>query len=283
MVKRTLGFIALASSLMLAADVKVNSPVTAGEGVTITTSGSGSAILYINGPGAAIKQKVTLGGPVKIAGDELRVAGRYVAVLKGDEDSSATFLVEPAQAQKLNFLARPSRVPVSQQDVISGVAFVFDDYRNLVTEPTPVKFSLKIPNGPGMEKSVTSKDGIAFLRSNSAPKAGAAQFVASVNDAQVRRVVQQVASDPCSLRMHTQRQGDKLIVETDPIRDCSGNAVPDGTIVTFIETSPQGRSTVDARIKRGIARATLPAEQGATISVAAGVVLGNEVRVGGGE
>jgi hypothetical protein len=263
--------------------VKVSSPVTAGQDATVTTSGSGSATLYINGPGAAIKQKVTLGEPVKITGDELRAAGRYVAIIKGDGDSSTTFFVEPAQAQKLNFLARPSRVPVSQQDVISGVVFVFDDYRNLVTEPSTVKFSLKVPNGPGMEKVITSKDGIAFMRSNSAPKAGAAQFVASVGDAQVRRVVQQVASDPCSLRMHAQRQGNKLVVETDPIRDCSGNAVPDGTIVTFIETSAQGRSTVDARIKRGIAKATLPAEQGATISVAAGVVLGNEVRVGGGE
>jgi hypothetical protein len=77
------------------------------------------------------------------------------------------------------------------------------------------------------------------------------------------------------------RSGNSVIVETDPVRDCSGNAVPDGTIVSFIQTDSSGRSTVDARIKKGIARAQLPAADSATITVAAGVVLGNELHVGG--
>jgi len=95
--------------------------------------------------------------------------------------------------------------------------------------------------------------------------------------------VQQVASDPCNIRMHVQRQGNNIIAETEPVKDCTGNAVPDGTIVTFIQTGgAKGRSTVDARIKRGTARATLPAVDGTTISVASGVVLGNEVRLSGG-
>jgi hypothetical protein len=100
----------------------------------------------------------------------------------------------------------------------------------------------------------------------------------------VKRVVQQVAADPCerNLRMHVaRRSGDRIIVETDPIRDCSGNPVPDGTIVTFIQTDKTGKSTVDSRIKKGFARAELPASDNATITVAAGVVLGNELHVGG--
>ena len=83
--------------------------------------------------------------------------------------------------------------------------------------------------------------------------------------------------------MRAERQGNNIMVVTDPIKDCSGNAVPDGTIVTFTQSAPTGRSTIDARIKHGIARATLPAVPGATISVASGVVLGNEVHVGGGD
>jgi hypothetical protein len=84
--------------------------------------------------------------------------------------------------------------------------------------------------------------------------------------------------------MSLHREKEWLIAETAPVRDCSGNPVPDGTIVTFIEQSPDGtRSTVDARIKKGIARAQLPVQKNATVTVAAGVVLGNEVRVGGGE
>jgi hypothetical protein len=53
--------------------------------------------------------------------------------------------------------------------------------------------------------------------------------------------------------------------------------------VTFTEVDSSGRSTVDARIKKDVARAELPLSNNATISVASGVVLGNEVHIGGGE
>jgi hypothetical protein len=127
---------------------------------------------------------------------------------------------------------------------------------------------------------------------NSGKKSGPAQFVVRSGDAAVRRVVQQVAADPCNIRMHAAlaqpdahsvSNSTRLIVETDPIRDCSGNAVPDGTIVTFTSVGEHGRSTVDARIKQGIARAELPAEPGARLSVAAGVVVGNEIVWEGGQ
>jgi hypothetical protein len=92
-----------------------------------------------------------------------------------------------------------------------------------------------------------------------------------------------VASDACNLRMKIQKTASAIEVETDPVKDCSGNPLPDGTIVTFIEVDSSGRSTVDARIKKDVARAELPLSSNATISVASGVVLGNEVHVGGGE
>jgi hypothetical protein len=165
--------------------------------------------------------------------------------------------------------------------VITGVTFIFDKYQNLILDPTPVNYKLSV-GGTEAAKTVTSKDGIAWTNSSSASKAGAAQFVATVGDTQVRRVVQQVAADPCNLRMHLSgKVENRVVVETDPIRDCSGNAVPDGTIVSFIQTDSSGKSTVDARIKKGVARAELPASNNATITVAAGVVLGNELHVGG--
>jgi hypothetical protein len=40
---------------------------------------------------------------------------------------------------------------------------------------------------------------------------------------------------------------------------------------------------VDARIRRGIAEAQLPASNDATISVASGVVVGNEIQWRGGQ
>ena len=43
--------------------------------------------------------------------------------------------------------------------------------------------------------------------------------------------------------------GERLAAETEPVRDCSGNALPDGTIVTFTETYNGGESTVDVPLQ----------------------------------
>jgi len=102
---------------------------------------------------------------------------------------------------------------------------------------------------------------------------------ASINEVSARRVVQQVASDPCSLRIKGQRTPKGIIVETEPVRDCEGNPVPDGTVVTFTAKSGKDTSTVDAPIKRGIARAQMTATGPVVISAASGVVMGNELRL----
>jgi hypothetical protein len=264
-----------------AAELHVPQNAVAGQPLSIGTSGSGT--LYLIGPGQVIKRDFKSGGNVEIKGEELRSADRWIAAVGGSSKQSQVFWVKPGKPGKLNFLARPSRVPVARPNVISGVTFVFDQYQNLILDPTPVNFNLSV-GGAGSTKSVTSHDGVAWINSASAPKAGAAQFVASVDATTVTRVVQQVAADPCerSFHMHVAgHDGNRLVVETDPIRDCSGNPVPDGTIVTFIQTDKSGKSTVDSRIKKGTARAELPASDNATITMAAGVVLGNELHVGG--
>jgi hypothetical protein len=67
-------------------------------------------------------------------------------------------------------------------------------------------------------------------------------------------------------------------LSTDPVRDCNGNAVSDGTIVTFTESFDGGQSTVDVPLKKGIAEVQMADHKGAAISVASGVVLGNLIR-----
>jgi hypothetical protein len=275
---RALLVITMLTGATFATDLKAPKQVTAGEGITITASDSGDLLLF--GPGGASKRKVSA-GEVQIPGEDVRAAGRYVATL---DEASTEFYVTAAKPSTVNFLARPSRVPVSRPDAISGVAFVFDDFQNLVLKPASVKFDLTVKENAPTSRSVETKNGIAFTRMPSANKEGAAQFVASVpGGTPVRRVVQQVASDACNLRMKAQKTESAIVVETAPIKDCSGNAVPDGTIVTFIEVTDKGRSTVDARIKRGTARAELPLASSGTISVASGVVTGNELHIGGGE
>lgn len=277
-----IGIVMLFALLAGAQNLSLPTDATAGQSASISTTGSGSATVYIFGPGTAIKRKVELGQPVPIEGDQLKQAGRYMVILEGSESASGSFFVAPAKLETVAFLARPSRVPAAKKDVITGSAYLFDKYNNLVIEKYPVKFDVAVEGAAAATRTEDSTNGIAWVKMDSGKRAGAAQFTASANGATVQRVVQETASDPCAIRMKAQaaKDGD-ILVETDPIRDCSGNPVPDGTIVTFTSTDKSGRSTVDARIKRGIAQAELPASQDATLSVAAGVVLGNEIHWGG--
>lgn len=262
-----------------AADLRVPQTVVAGSGVSIPTSGSGNETLYLFGPGVALKRQVQLGQDLQLTSDDVKNAGRYTLIIG---DDSASFYVTAAPVSSMAFLARPSRVPADAPNVISGTAFLFDKYQNLVLQPQPVKFELSV-NGQTTSRSETSRGGVAYTKLDSSKKEGAAQFIASSGNASVRRVVQLVAADPCSIRMSAQPSKSGITVRTDPIHDCAGNPVPDGTIVTFTSTDSHGKSTVDARIRQGIAQAELPASNGATISVASGVVVGNEIQWRGGQ
>jgi hypothetical protein len=80
--------------------------------------------------------------------------------------------------------------------------------------------------------------------------------------------------------MNASQAGRQVQLATEPVRDCNGNAVPDGTIVTFTEAYHGAQSTVDAPLKQGFAEAKMAEHSGATFSVASGVVLGNQIRWG---
>jgi hypothetical protein len=160
------------------------------------------------------------------------------------------------------------------------VAFPFDRFHNLVLAPVSINFQLTAGTSSLFSKPVRTQGGVAWFRTASGKSAGALQVVATLDDVSARRAVQQVASDPCNLRITGQRVATGILVQTEPVHDCAGNIVPDGTIVTFSATQQDGKGTVDAPIKKGIASAKITSTGVTTISVASGVVMGNELRIG---
>jgi hypothetical protein len=255
--------------------------VEAGSAFSIQSTGNGKAVLYIAGPGQVLRRDVQLGETTFFGPGDLHNAGHYLAVLvTSSSTENGAFDVTAAPPAALSFLAKPSRLPVDLPDGISGVVYVFDGFQNLVLAPTQVSFQLSSVAGASQMRTAMTHNGVAWIKMNSAAKEGAGQFVARVGSATGTRVIQQVPGDPCGLRMSARPSGQKLLVQTDPVRDCSGNVVPDGTIVTFTETYNGGESTVDVPLKQGVARAEMPAHSGARISVATGVVLGNAIRWG---
>lgn len=272
----------MAAASLAAQDLQVPATIAAGSGLTIPTSGSGSATFYLIGPSYVAKRQVQLGQEIHVQPREVRSAGRYLVVLRtGGASQSGSFYVLAAKPASLSFLAHPSRVPVAQRDSIIGVAFVFDKWHNLVRRPETVDFRLAAKDAPAAAQAVPSRDGVAWILMNSGHKAGNAKFSAAVDGIEETRVIQQVAADPCHLQIRAERNAKGVLVETAPVRDCSGNPVSDGTVVTFTANSADGLSTVDVPIKKDVAQAELKIPGSAVISVASGVVMGNEVKVGG--
>ena len=270
------------AAMTFAQDVALHPPsgAIAGQAASIETSGSGSATFYLIGPSHSVKRDVQISSGIALSSVELRESGRYVAVVCSGSCSSAVFYVSPAKPATMIFLVHPSRAPVSHTDVISGVAIPFDEFQNLVLAPATVQFELTAKGESLVPRGVETRDGVAWFRTNSGKSAGALQVQASIKDVIARRVVQQVASDPCSLRIKGQRTSNGISLETEPVKDCSGNPVPDGTIVTFTAKNGDETSTVDAPVKQDVARARIAAKGSVVISAASGVVMGNELHLG---
>jgi len=265
-----------------AAELTVPKTVTAGSDFTIGTSGTGAGEFYLIGPSYARKSAVQLGQQIEVGEDETKAAGRYVAIVCVSGGCMSTSMhVTPALAAKVSFLLHPSRVPVSAANAINATAFVFDKFYNLVLGHDTVDFHVVPKTGAEFSRSVKVVRGVAWMSMGSTPKEGPVKVIARAGSAAEPRIIQQVASDACNLRIKASPGKYGVVVETDPVRDCSGNAVPDGTIVSFTVVDAKGRSTVDAPLKKGVARTELPVSGRAMISVASGVVMGNEITWGG--
>ena len=278
-----MGGLLIASPFALGQDASLTLPKTveAGSAFSIPSSGSGKASIYIVGLGQVVKRDVQLGTPISFPLGTLYSAGHYVTVLvrESSPPESGSFDVVPAnKPADVTFLARPSRLPVGLHSGITGAVYVFDPYKNLITAPTAVSFELSSPKGAKQSRSIETRLGAAWSEMDSTQQQGMDKFVARVGEVSSTRVIGQVPGDPCGLKMNAHPAGQQIQLQTDPVRDCSGNAVPDGTIVTFTESYNGNESTVDVPIKRGIAEVKMPARPGARISVASGVVLGNEIR-----
>ena len=264
-----------------AADLHPPATVEAGQAFSIPLPGSGQGTLYLVGPDHVGKRAVSLGSDLEIKSSEVRAAGRYQLILCDSACTSATFEVKAAQPAHLSFFLHPSRVPVSTPNSIDGTAFVFDQYFNLVLTPAAVDFQITPASGTGFSRRVSTRHGVAWMRTDSTQHEGRVQVSAALGSVEEARVVQQVAAEACALRVKAVPSGNMVTLETDPVRDCSGNTLPDGTVISFTTVDREGKSTVDTPIKKGVARTQLRVHGRAQISVACGVVEGNEVAVNG--
>lgn len=278
------GLLVMTAELVFGQSGRVQGPreIEAGSAFSIPTTGSGKAALYILGPGQVLRRDIQLGETVRFAAGALYNAGHYLVVISGDSStvSDSLDVMPGSRVTDLGFLAKPSRLQVGQRGGISGAVFAFDGYQNLYLNPAKVSFELSGPSGGLQKRELATREGSAWTEMDSTTRQGVAIFVARIGGVSSKRIIGQVPGDPCGLRMSARPLSEHVQLVTDPVRDCSGNAVPDGTIVTFTETHNGVTSTIDQPIKHGTAMAQMSATNGATFSVASGVVLGNQIRWG---
>jgi hypothetical protein len=261
--------------------LKAPGTVSSGQSVKIGTQGHGSATFYLVGPNRVVKRKISLGEEIEIEAEDLKTAGQYEAIACNDGNCGNTkFNVMPSQASQLIFFLHPSRVPVSSGNAVNATALVLDREKNIVLSPAKVNFKIDLPDGASSTRAVPATRGIASFAMDSRSRQGKVQVTASIDDVSEPRVIQQVAAEACALRMTASPAGKFMTFQTDPIRDCGGNPLPDGTIVSFTKTDSTGRSTVDSPIKKDRAVARFEVTGPAKVSVACGVVVGNELSLG---
>lgn len=273
----------LASALPVFAQAPaLQAPATVTAGESFAIQGSGRGTFYLVGPSHIVKQNVDAGKEIAIAGRDVSTSGTYQAILcSSDGCTNTTLQVLPAAPKRLSFLLHPSRVPVNTPNAVNGTAIVSDRFHNTVIAPAKVDFRLSLAGEDISSRSVSSVRGIAWFEIGSRPKQGALQVTAALNDTTEPRVIQQVASEACGLRMSAIPGTHAVTLQTEPIRDCAGNPLPDGTIVSFTKTDAAGKSTVDTPIKKDKATAKFEVSGPAHISVACGEALGNEISLAG--
>ena len=273
--------IAATATYSLAADVTVPERAVAGAKISIETSGNGEATAVLIAPSHIVSKPVVLGKALEFAGDDLADAGQYTLVLTSDAGEIAkSFVVSPGSPAHLSFVTHPSRAPVAQKAGITGAVYVFDAYNNLISKSLVVNFKLSGAQTGTVERQVSSRNGVASLSLDSPAREGPVKFEAATGGVQTTRMVRVVADEPCTLEIRAEplNKG-RIRVQTAPVKDCSGNLVPDGTVVTFTGWDEQGRSTVDVSVKKGIAQVDLPARGEMRISAASGVALGKQIRL----
>jgi hypothetical protein len=254
--------------------------IEAGTAFSIQSAGSGKATLLIIGPEQVLKRDVQLGETTLFPAGSIYNAGHYLAVLVGGSftESNSFDVVPSRKPANLSFLAKPSRLPVGIHDGITGAVYVFDSYHNLIIAPMPVSFEMSNSSGTLQKRVVMTHNGSAWTEMDSTAHQGINNFVARTGGISSTRVVGQVPGDPCGLKVSARQTDQRVQLATEPVRDCNGNPVSDGTIVTFTEAYKGAQSTVDVPLKHGFAEVQMPVHSGATFSVASGVVMGNQIQ-----
>lgn len=165
-----------------------------------------------------------------------------------------------------------------------AVVVPFDAYGNPVAEGTPVRLRALHPGGVQEEREATIRHLLAWIRVYSTRRAGRTSITAQTRMAHgPEAILLEIAGWPVPFHLSSEAEavpadGQQLvIVRTDTIRDRYGNVVPDGTLITLVAETPEGkRRVIPAYTLHGVAEVPLQAPRQPGILKIWGTVYGVE-------
>jgi hypothetical protein len=278
----------------LPARLVVTAPLVSGVGqaIPVTVSsvsipdGSTVTLLVLNsfGPRTYSAKASTQSARFIIPGEDVTLAGALTLTASYNQ-ASGTVTVQIRSGPIVGPLAiqvGPRTISADGTEQGMVVALLEDRYGNLPSDGVPVELNVDPPDGRIQRTRVESHDGIAWSRLESGPRTGRMVVVGTTEDARGLEadlnvtagwpVTCTLSADPAMLPADGRRL---MLLRTSPIQDQHGNLLPDGTMLTFLVTMPDGRrERIPAYTVDGIAEAPLQAAHAPGIAVVVATLRG---------
>lgn len=274
--------------LRSAKTISAGEPTTITVGPRVVADGMPVTLIATGSYGLRIYQAVFRHREAQffLSGKETQQSGVVnLTALAGKARGSTQLLIQPSTpVEPLTPLIGARAIIADAQHWSMTVLIAFDTFGNPVAEGTQVEVLALHPDGRLEKKVIEVHHLLAWVRIFSDTKAGRTLIATRIGPIHGSEgTLLEVAGWPVPFSISADPQplpaDGRLItmLRTAPVLDRFGNAVPDGTLVTFIVYAPDGSfSTVPAYTIGGIAEAPLQAPLQPGSYIAQATILGME-------
>jgi hypothetical protein len=178
-------------------------------------------------------------------------------------------------------LLGPRSACVGSTDDSMAAVIAADQYGNAPADGTPIDLNIAYPDGTSATEELALRSGLAWANVQGRTRAGIIEVGATAKRVVSSRADMNVAAcAPSPFGLSAEPAGlpadgrQVLTLRTAPIVDRYDNPMPDGTLVTFLVTTPAGELRLPAQTISGVAEVSLRAPGEPGVATARALILG---------
>jgi hypothetical protein len=219
------------------------------------------------------------------AADTRQQAGAATLIIGvGAARASTPLTIMPGPVDTLSEpLLGPRSACVGSTDDSMAAVIAADQYGNAPADGTPISLNVAYPDGSSATEELALRSGLAWANVQGRTRAGIIEVGATAKRVVSSRADMNVAAcapslfglsaDPPGLPADGRQV---LTLRTAPIVDRYDNPMPDGTLITFLVTTPAGELRLPAQTIGGVAEVSLRAPGDPGVATARALILGVE-------